>query len=102
MTNDHKHDWVGGGSNSQHYILDLHLGFIDSKMKKIYGKVQTIILAPLAFTKGFGTYRTKLVKYSRNHMIDFPIINADTLADYYLSTKDKYKTFYVSSYCILK
>ena len=44
---------------------------------------------------------TKKEFNSRPSMLDFPLFVAIPSEDYYLSTKDKYQKFYVSSYCIL-
>ena len=42
---------------------------------------------------------TKKEFNNRQYMLTLPIFMSVTSADYYLSTEDKYKTFYVSSSC---
>ena len=94
------HNWVVGGSNSKHYMLYFHWEFIDSKLSKIQGILQTSMLSPLLLTHIFGCYEKKEGNNSRHFMFDFPLFMVFTSADSYLSTNYKYHTFYVISSCI--
>ena len=64
--------------------------------------LQTAMVTNLFFTNMFGRYGNKGGNYSRHSMLDFPLFMAVPSADYYLSTKDRWQTLYVSSSCILK
>ena len=70
-------------------MLALHWEFVDYQLKKILGILQTLILAPLFFTRVFGQYVSKEGKYSRHFMLAIVLFIAFNSEDYYLSTKDK-------------
>ena len=58
------------------------------------------MLAPLFFTNSFGWYGNKKGNYNRHSMLSFTLFMVVSSEDLYLSVKDKYQTFYVSSSCI--
>ena len=68
-------------------MLVLHWACVDSKVNKIKGIFNTIMLAPLFFTNSFGMYGKNERKYSRHSMLDFPLFMTVSSFDYYLSMR---------------
>ena len=58
------------------------------------------MLAPFLFTNILIGMEINKEFNSRHSMLEFSLFMAVPSADYYLPTKDKYQTFYVSSSCI--
>ena len=83
-------------------MLDFHRELIGSKLRKIQGILQTIMLAPLFFRNIFGRYEKKEENYSRHSMLYFSLFLAFTSTGYYLSMKYKHQKLYAISYCIFK
>ena len=61
INNSHWHNWVGGGSNSRHYILAFHREWIDYMLSKIKDICQTFMLENLLLTQSLFGMETKRI-----------------------------------------
>ena len=85
------------GRNSQHSMLDFHSEKIIKKYARgisVNYSRSLVILQIFWFVKQTGKYRI-------HYMLSFPLLLVITSTDYFLSMKDTYTSFYVSSSCLV-
>ena len=69
-------------------MLDFQWENSDSKLEKLEGIIQIVMLAPLFCFKFYGLFN-KWGKYIRHYLLDYPSLWVVISADYYSPMKDK-------------